>query len=561
MWTAWTMTRRKPTTIALDPKQFSYAIMIPIQLRTSIFVCLLSLAIGIPASARSAQPVLVGHWSKSNNRHVLPAATPFDPNSPSELHFERLRGVRIPNSSDLIGESDIDSGSIQVVVLKTSVGIRRKFDISFDQAVAGPFTIEADQDRAVISLPIFAALTRGSKIFQLALNDLVDGVTDCGVVQLWDNRSPASLDYSYFAEPSSRRAWSFPSSGLSEFIEAAGLNPNWEARLKDYTFWALQSDGTVLAWENYYSDPLERWIFRPDGSSERDTIGPIDFPGSIKLPDNRRIGLRSLSNPSELVIRETNGMVAWTTSIQGGAGNLLQWMVMKTNRTLEIGLSLQHYGLTQFPEVNGERLHGTTARLLLDPPKVTTAVRQRRRHRVVRESEGVIHVEVRKLGDYDQGVGINYTTRDGTAKQGTDYQRTAGRLYFDGGETTKTIEIPIMRDSVAEAAESFFLDFDPPGLSATPHHEITIQDTMRLEWRGSNVLRIWQPSYRTRLWRSDRLSNRKDVLVPELVGDFLTPAADYFDVPLGSLNGGATPERFFLLGSGDDDDVFNVLLP
>lgn len=571
-WLGLPLMLMKPMIAARDPQTFPDTMMIPARPYISILVCWLSLVIGLPAPARSAEPVLIGHWSESNNRHVLRAAKAraFDPDSPSDLRFERLHKVGTPNSGDLIGESDIDSGSIQVVVLKTSVGIRRTFNISVNQGVselgAGPFTMEPDQNRTVITLPIFGPLTRGSKVFQLILNDLAEGAVDCGLVGLWDNRAPATLDYSYFAEPSSRRVWSYPSSGLSEFIQAARLDPSWEARLKVYTFWALQSDGTVLAWKDYYSKPLEQRRFRTDGSSEMDTLGSVEFPGSIGLPDNRRIGLRPMSDWSnmELVIRETNGTISSIGAVfpySGGTGSFLQWMVVKTNRTLEIGLSLQDDGPNrqQFPEVNGERLHGTTARLLLDPPGNITAVRQRRRHRVVRENEGVIHVEVRKLGAYNQAIEINYSTRDGTAKRGADYESAAGRLYFGAGETTKVIDIPIMRDSVAEPAESFFLDFDPPGSSATPHHEITIQDAMSLEWRGSNVLRIRQPAYRTHLWTSASLSRRGDFRVTSPVGGFLTQAADYIDIPLSALNEGGTPEQFFILGTGDDDDVFNLV--
>jgi len=63
---------------------------------------------------------------------------------------------------------------------------------------------------------------------------------------------------------------------------------------------------------------------------------------------------------------------------------------------------------------------------------------------------------------------------------------------------------------------------------------------------------------------SDRLSNRKNFLVKSPAGGFLTQAADYFDVPwsaLMALDEGETSGQFFIMGTGDDDDVFNLWLP
>ena len=49
--------------------------------------------------------------------------------------------------------------------------------------------------------------------------------------------------------------------------------------------------------------------------------------------------------------------------------------------------------------------------------------------------------------------------------------------------------------------------------------------------------------------------------MPGFAGEFQTSAADYFDVSVGTLSGGEAPEQFFLVGFGDDDDIFNLQLP
>lgn len=52
---------------------------------------------------------------------------------------------------------------------------------------------------------------------------------------------------------------------------------------------------------------------------------------------------------------------------------------------------------------------------------------------------------------------VSYSTGDGSAVEGADYLATHGTLTFGPGETAKTIYVPILNDSTAEAAETFQL--------------------------------------------------------------------------------------------------------
>jgi hypothetical protein len=52
-------------------------------------------------------------------------------------------------------------------------------------------------------------------------------------------------------------------------------------------------------------------------------------------------------------------------------------------------------------------------------------------------------------------VTVAYATADGTATQSADYTPTAGRLSFAPGETSKTVVVPIVADTVNEADEWF----------------------------------------------------------------------------------------------------------
>jgi sugar lactone lactonase YvrE len=59
-------------------------------------------------------------------------------------------------------------------------------------------------------------------------------------------------------------------------------------------------------------------------------------------------------------------------------------------------------------------------------------------------------------------VKVDYTTADATAKAGTDYVATSGTLVFAPGETTKTIDVPILDDLVSDPTETFTLKLSNP---------------------------------------------------------------------------------------------------
>jgi hypothetical protein len=74
------------------------------------------------------------------------------------------------------------------------------------------------------------------------------------------------------------------------------------------------------------------------------------------------------------------------------------------------------------------------------------------------ESAGNASVEVRLTRPSAVSVYVDYATSDGTtaaATVGSDFVATTGRITFAAGETTKTILIPIVNDSIFEGRENF----------------------------------------------------------------------------------------------------------
>ena len=66
----------------------------------------------------------------------------------------------------------------------------------------------------------------------------------------------------------------------------------------------------------------------------------------------------------------------------------------------------------------------------------------------------------------DDPVTVAYTTEDATATAGEDYTAASGTLTFAKGETTKTVSVTLLNDTVKESAETFRLVLSSPGANA-----------------------------------------------------------------------------------------------
>ncbi|ELR73782.1 hypothetical protein C900_01392 [Fulvivirga imtechensis AK7] len=59
-------------------------------------------------------------------------------------------------------------------------------------------------------------------------------------------------------------------------------------------------------------------------------------------------------------------------------------------------------------------------------------------------------------------VTVDYATANGTATSGSDYTATSGTLTFLAGETSKTIDVPILEDALYENNEVFYVNLTNP---------------------------------------------------------------------------------------------------
>lgn len=71
-------------------------------------------------------------------------------------------------------------------------------------------------------------------------------------------------------------------------------------------------------------------------------------------------------------------------------------------------------------------------------------------------------VTVSLSGSSSSGVSVGYSTSNGSAAAGSDYQGVSGTLNFSKNVTSKTIAIPIYGDAVFEGDELFFVNLRNP---------------------------------------------------------------------------------------------------
>ena len=69
-------------------------------------------------------------------------------------------------------------------------------------------------------------------------------------------------------------------------------------------------------------------------------------------------------------------------------------------------------------------------------------------------------------------VTVRYRTADGTATAGSDYTATNGTVAFAAGETSKTVNVRILDDTVEDSGETFFVELsNPSGATIAPHYD------------------------------------------------------------------------------------------
>ncbi len=82
---------------------------------------------------------------------------------------------------------------------------------------------------------------------------------------------------------------------------------------------------------------------------------------------------------------------------------------------------------------------------------------------------GALSFPVRLSAPSGLPISVAFTTTDGTAVEGEDYDATSGTLTWTAGTTTqRTVSVPVIEDSCREGNEALFLDLGTPQNVALP---------------------------------------------------------------------------------------------
>jgi len=80
----------------------------------------------------------------------------------------------------------------------------------------------------------------------------------------------------------------------------------------------------------------------------------------------------------------------------------------------------------------------------------------------IMESAGQVKIPVIRTGPVEKHASVRYKTRDGTAKQHTDYKPEDSVVEFQPGDRMMVISISIVDDTTYEQDEEFYVDlYDP----------------------------------------------------------------------------------------------------
>jgi parallel beta-helix repeat protein len=190
----------------------------------------------------------------------------------------------------------------------------------------------------------------------------------------------------------------------------------------------------------------------------------------------------------------------------------------------------------------------------------------------VREDAGTATFTIVRAGPPDWAGSVKYRTVDGTATAGSDYAASTGTVTFQPGESRKTITIPITKDSVDDANETFRLElFDTTGqlsfYEGTPFRatvtivnavaELTVADVRLFEGDGLGAATI--------VVRSSVISatpvrvDYRTVNGTAVAGEDFAAVSGTLEIPAGQMSALFTvPIRGDIAVEGDEQ--FTVLL-
>ena len=106
---------------------------------------------------------------------------------------------------------------------------------------------------------------------------------------------------------------------------------------------------------------------------------------------------------------------------------------------------------------DGRKLSHSTSAIVAGPPAISVS------DAAVQEAEGAVLVFTVTLSRASsRTVTVDYATSDGTAQAGSDYTAASGKLTFNAGDTSQTVQVTVLTDQEDESDETLTLTLSNP---------------------------------------------------------------------------------------------------
>src|SRR5262249_18977841 len=121
----------------------------------------------------------------------------------------------------------------------------------------------------------------------------------------------------------------------------------------------------------------------------------------------------------------------------------------------------------QFVTATATDPNGNTSEFSNSLPGVPVSIQFSSATYSVSEGIGSATVTITRTGGSGGAVAVTFATGNGSATAGSDYTAVTSSVFFNSGETTKTVTIPITDDSLVETNETINLALTNPTNGAT----------------------------------------------------------------------------------------------
>ena len=163
----------------------------------------------------------------------------------------------------------------------------------------------------------------------------------------------------------------------------------------------------------------------------------------------------SVEKVRDLVVKLNHGgSIAASNAQRLTAGSSRRWRItVKPNSKANIAVAV---GPTRYCDSqdsvctsDGRKLASQVTAVIAGPPGLSVADA-----RAEEAADATMNFVVTLSRAATTAVTVNYATSNGTARSGSDYTATSGTLTFAAGDTSKTVAVPVLVDSVDDGGET-----------------------------------------------------------------------------------------------------------